>query len=129
MRKEELGEKIVRKHLEINKIATLDEVKRYLATDARMTAFRTLQRLGYRSSYSHRGSYYTLREIPEFDQFGLWSFDGAWFSKHGNLLQTTAALVEQSEAGYTAAELEMLLQVEVKHSCPSLCSRCLHPSL
>ena len=78
--------------------------------------FRTLRRLGCYSSYSHRGGYYTLREIPEFDQFGLWSCHAVWFSKHGNLLQTTAALVEQAEAGYTAAELEVLLQVEVKHS-------------
>ena len=116
MRKEESGDEVVRKHLQVNNIATLDEVRRLLATDARMTAFRTLQRLGYRSSYSHRGGYYTLRELPEFDQFGLWLFQGARFSKHGNLLQTTAALVEQAEAGYTASELETLLQVEVKHS-------------
>jgi hypothetical protein len=116
MKKGEAGEGIVRKHLQVNKIATLDELKRLLATDARMTVFRTLRRLGCSSSYSHRGGYYTLREIPEFDQFGLWSFHTAWFSRHGNLLQTTAALVEQAKAGYTAAELEMLLQVGVKHS-------------
>ncbi len=116
MKKGEAGEEIVRKHLQVNKIATLDEIKTWLATDARMTVFRTLRRLGCCSSYSHRGGYYTLREIPEFDQFGLWSFHAVWFSRHGNLLQTTAALVEQAEAGYTAAELEMLLQVGVKHS-------------
>ena len=125
MKKGEVGEEIVRKHLQANKIATLDEIKTLLATDARMTVFRTLQRLGYCSSYSHRGGYYTLREIPEFDQFGLWSFDATWFSRHGNLLQTTAALVEQAEAGYTAAELEMLLQVGVKHSMLQLKRRCL----
>ena len=116
MKRGEAEKEIVRNHLHANKIATLDEIKTWLATDARMTAFRTLRRLGYCSSYSHRGGYYTLREIPEFDQFGLWSFHAAWFSRHGNLLQTTAALVEQAEAGYTAAELEMLLQVGVKHS-------------
>ena len=109
MERGEAGEEIVRNYLHANKIATLDEIKRWLATDARMTVFRTLGRLGYCSSYSHRGGYYTLREIPEFNQFGLWSFHVAWFSRHGNLLQTTAALVEQAEAGYTAAELEMLL--------------------
>ena len=116
MKRGEAEDKIIRNSLHANKIATLDEIKTWLGTDARMTAFRTLRRLGYCSSYSHRGGYYTLREIPEFDQFGLWSFHSAWFSRHGNLLQTTAALVEQTEAGYTAAELEMLLQVGVKHS-------------
>jgi len=116
MRKGETREGIVRNHLHGKKIAALDEIKTWLATDARMTVFRTLKRIGYYSSYSHRGGYYTLRETPEFDQFGLWSFHAVWFSRHGNLLQTTKALIEQAEAGYTAAELEELLQVEVKHS-------------
>ena len=116
MKRGESGEKIVRNRLHANKIATLEEIKTWLATDARMTVFRTLRRLGCCSSYSHRGGYYTLRETPEFDQFGLWSFHAVWFSRHGNLLQTTAALVEQAEAGNTAAELEVLLQVGVKHS-------------
>ena len=116
MKRGEIRDEIVRNNLHANKIATLDEIKVWLATDARMTVFRTLLRLGYCSSYSHRGGYYTLREIAEFDQFGLWSFHAVWFSRHGNLLQTTAALVGQAEAGNTAAELEALLQVEVKHS-------------
>jgi len=116
MEKRKSGEDIVRKYFQINKIATLDELKKLLTTDARMTVFRTLQRLGYCSSYSHRGGYYTLCGIPEFDQFGLWAFHGARFSQYGNLLRTTAALVEHAEAGYTASELETVLQVEVKHS-------------
>ena len=97
------------------KIADLEDLKGVLKTDVRMTVFRALHSLDYLSSYSHRGQYYTLLQIPIFDEFGLWSSDSIRFSKHGNLLSTARALVEKSEAGYTAAELENILHVEVKH--------------
>jgi len=97
------------------KIATLEEIKAVLGTDVRMAVVRTLKRLLYLSSYSHRGEFYTLFQIPNFDELGLWSFRSVRFSKHGNLLATAARLVEESEGGYTASELENILNVEAKH--------------
>src|SRR5207249_10033445 len=38
-----------------------------LGTSATMTVFRKLKALGYRTSYSHRGKYYTLSGILRFD--------------------------------------------------------------
>lgn len=105
----------VLKFLREKKIANLEELKATLGTDVRMTAFRTLQQLEYLSSYSHRGQFYTLFQIPQFDERGLWSFRLIRFSRHGNLLSTAKALVKESEAGYTAAELENVLHVEAKH--------------
>ena len=95
-------------------IATLAQLKRTLGTTATMTVFRKLKALDYRTSYSHRGQYYTLAELPQFDAQGLWSQEGVWFSRHGNLLQTAAHWVEQAPAGFTAAELQSQLHVEVK---------------
>ena len=57
--------------LQQEKIATLDELKSALGTTGTMTVFRKLKDLGYHSSYSHRGKYYTLHEIPDFDERGL----------------------------------------------------------
>ena len=79
-----------------------------------LTVFRKLRELHYRSSYSHRGKYYTLDEIARFDAIGLWSFRAVWFAKHGTLLRTCAALVAHSEAGFAADELEQVLHVGVK---------------
>jgi len=123
MKRELQREEVVRNQLHRNKIATLGELKAWLATDARMTVFRTLRRLGYYSSYSDRGGYYTLLEIPTFDHLDLWSFRDVRFSRHGNLLQTVSVLVEGAEAGYTASELEIVLQVEAKHSMLELMRR------
>lgn len=105
----------LRKLLTDKKIATLDELEQELRASP-MTVFRALSGLGYLSSYSHRGSFYTLLEIPDFDHLGLWSWGEVRFSRHGNLLETARHWVEHSEAGYTAQELEAVLEVEVKHS-------------
>ncbi len=47
-----------------------------------MTVIRKLKELSYLSSYSHRGKYYTLGAIAEFDVRGLWAFGQAMFSRH-----------------------------------------------
>ena len=49
-----------------SKIATLDELKQALGTSVDVTVFRKLKPLDYLTSYSHRGRYYTLREIARF---------------------------------------------------------------
>jgi len=95
------------------KVLTLDAMKQALRTTAKMTVFRKLRALSYRTSYSHAGKYYTLDEIAEYDQHGLWNYRRIYFSKHGSLLNTIAALVCASASGYFAHELQELLQVRV----------------
>jgi hypothetical protein len=96
------------------KIATMSELKEALGTQADATVFRKLEELAYRTSYSHRGRYYTLDELTSFDQLGLWSFRSVWFSRFGTLISTVEALVGASEAGYDAAEAEAVTHVECK---------------
>ena len=98
------------------KVLDLEIIKQIIGTTSRMTVFRQLKALGYYSSYSHRGKYYTLRPIPVFDQNGLWGYGDAYFSKYGNLMETIPALVKESEAGYFASELERLLHVFVHNA-------------
>jgi hypothetical protein len=105
---------VLRRFLRKNRIATLRQLKDLLGTEADITVFRKLKELSYRTSYSHRGSFYTLDEIATFDERGLWSFDSVWFSRHGTLVATAEERVTQSEAGYFAFELEDVLHVPVK---------------
>lgn len=111
---------VLRQFFDKNKIATLDQLRAALGDPARCTIFRKLGDLQYLSSYSHRGKYYTLRSIARFNSQGLWNFDSVWFSRFGNLLQTAEAFVQQSEAGYSAAELKEILQVKTKHALTQL---------
>ena len=102
------------KLLKKRKIATMAELKQALGTDADATVFRKLKLISARSSYSHRGRYYTLDTIPQFDEWGLWTFRDVHFSKYGTLINTAQTLVESSPDGFLASELEILLQVSVK---------------
>ncbi len=114
MRPERYDPEAVIALLRQRKTATIEDLKAALGTAADATVFRKLAGLDYRSSYSHRGRYYTLDEIVRFDELGLWSFRQVWFSRFGTLVSTVEAVVAASEAGYAAAELESVLHVEVK---------------
>jgi hypothetical protein len=97
-----------------NKIATLDELKQALGTSVDVTVFRKLKLLDYLTSYSHRGRYYTLREVARFDDHGLWSQAGVWFSRLGTLLATAEGFIHHSPRGYFADELAPAVHVEVQ---------------
>lgn len=105
-------EKLLRKQ----KIATMDELKRALETDVAVTVVRKLKLLRYRTSYSHRGRYYTLEDIPRFNDLGLWSYQSICFSRFGTLLSTAEAFVDLSDAGYYASELESVFEVAVDNA-------------
>lgn len=57
------------------------------------------------TSYNKNGRYYTLPDIPAFDQEGIWKFKGTFFSKQGNLKQTIIHLINNSESGLTASQI------------------------
>jgi hypothetical protein len=92
----------------------LSELKRALGTETDLTVFRKLKQLKYLASYTHRGRFYTLREIAHFDDRGLWSHEGVWFSRHGTLLTTAEVFVNQSTGGYYAQELADVLNAEAQ---------------
>ena len=104
----------LRSLLRRNKIATLDELKQALGTSVPVTVFRKLKPLDYLTSYSHRGRYYTLREVAHFEDDGLWSQADVWFSRFGTLLATAEAFVHRAPRGYFADELARALHVEVQ---------------
>ena len=116
MRKQTYNSDSIKEFLKKHKIATISELKTILGTSVKMTVIRKLKELSYHTSYSHRGKYYTLDEIANFDIEGLWQFEPALFSKPGTLLETSKIFINNSEAGLSSLELEKLLHIEVKES-------------
>ena len=93
------------------KVLTKEELLRATQCST-MTAWRLLQSHGYYTSYNCNARYYTLVGIPQFDQHGLWRFRKIGFSKWGSLTKTIIALVQSSETGMTADQLQQLLAVK-----------------
>lgn len=94
-------------------VVELNALYQTLETRSRMSVFRRMKEAGYLSSYTHAGRFYTLRDIPQFDAFGLWRHGEAGFSRAGTLKATVLEAVDQAPAGRTPAELHELLRVRV----------------
>jgi hypothetical protein len=116
MRPEEIFAEKLEKLFKVKKVTSMSEMMEILGTKVEKTVYRKLKELSYRSSYSHRGKFYTLNTFVEFDHQGLWSYRSIWFSKFGTLLNTSNSFVEDSKMGYSAKELKNILRVETKES-------------
>ena len=114
MKKERYHSKELKKLIVKNKMATMVQMKETMGTTVDGTIFRKLRELSYLRSYSHRGKYYTLPEVVRFNEQGLWSYRGVYFSNQGSLLNTIEHHVDYSISGYFEHELESLLDVGVR---------------
>jgi len=84
---------------------------------------RFLAGVGYYSSFTHNGSWYTLHSIPRFGRDGLWFFRDIGFSRAGALTDTLIALTIRSPAGLTAEELGAKLRCRCHSVLVQLCRR------
>jgi hypothetical protein len=80
---------------------------------SRRSLFCDLAAIGYLSSYTHTGRYYTLVSVPDFDADGLWRYQGIGFSRDGTLKATVRRLAEAAEDGRTQRELQLRLGARV----------------
>jgi len=97
-------------------VADLATLFATLDTKSRMSVFRRLSAVGYLTSYSHAGRFYTLRSLPTFDRDGLWCHQGVCFSRHGSLKSTVPYIVANADAGRTQLELQVRLRVRVHNT-------------
>ena len=94
-------------------VLTIVDLKNCLQTNSRMTVFRKLKQLPYKSSYSHSGKYYTLDSFVKYNKSGIWGYNQIYFSKQGTLKRTVLENIADSRSGLSSFELEELLHVPV----------------
>ncbi len=92
------------------KILTIEKLTPLLQCSV-ITVRRRLKKWGTFTSINQNGRYYTLPEIPEFDDNGLWKYQLVLFSKHGNLKQTIIELIKMSEAGLSASDISRIIEI------------------
>lgn len=100
--------KVALQHLEKIKVFNVGELASILTCSIPNARLKLKQWRTY-TSYNQNGKYYTLPEIPEFDDHGLWRYKNVAFSKHGNLKKTIIHLVSVSPAGLSGRQLGELL--------------------
>ena len=75
------------------------------------TLFNKLKVCGYHTSYNFNGQYITLKEIPVFDENGIWKYRQARFSKWTNVEESISHIVNKSPKGLTPNEITEILQI------------------
>ena len=97
-------------------VVQLDALCRVLKTRSQMSVFRRMKPLGYLTSYTHRSRFYTLCDIPCFNESGLWFYGNVGFCQSGTVKAAVKELVDKSEAGRTQQELQNILRVRVQNA-------------
>ena len=95
------------------KIFRIDELAAWLRCSV-PTARRRLREWDAHTSINCNGAYYTLADVPRFDNTGLWWCRQALFSRHGNLRETVCSLVAAAPAGLTSGELSAVLGMQAR---------------
>ncbi len=90
------------------KIFTINKLVSILECSSR-TAQAKLKLWKAYTSYNQNGKYYALPEIPHLNDYGLWRFKKAAFSKHGNLKKTIVYLVSSAPDGLTGRQIGEIL--------------------
>ena len=108
--------KSLRRVLRQQKVLDISGLQRVVKGRSRRSLFRDLAALGYQTSFTHTGRYYTLQEISDFDEQGLWFYGEIGFSRAGTLKETVAQQVEETPQGRTHGELSRLLRVRVHNT-------------
>jgi hypothetical protein len=111
MKKDEKFRNII-KLFNTKKVISFDIITQQITCSQR-TAQRYLKELNSLTSYTHRGKYFTLSTIAQFDMNGFWYFSSIGFSKYGTSIDSILALIQQSENGITKEELENILRIKI----------------
>ena len=81
------------------------------------TVKANFKKLGALTSFNCKGQYYILPEEHSFDESGLLFMSDAGFFKSGNLLAAICHLVDISDSGLGARELDKMLKTR-PYTCP-----------
>jgi hypothetical protein len=98
------------------KVVDLESIQGLFPERSRISIIRDLVKLHYITSYNYAGGYYTLPQLTNFNEDGLWFYGNARFSVHGSLKNTVKNMIDQSPAGKTNDELKHKLGVRVQNT-------------
>jgi hypothetical protein len=103
---------VIRTMIYQKKVVSFASMSRSVLCSA-VTLRRDLTTLQTITSYTHRGSYLTLPDIPTFNGHGIWFFRGIGFSRFNSSLELIVSIIENSKYGITQEEIEALLKIGI----------------
>lgn len=101
-------------HIERKKTISFSELASYFRY-SRRTIFRKLSLVDYLTSYNKSGAGLTLRNIPNFNESGIWNHRDFFFTKWGTLKKAIPKIIDMSPDGLYARDLQDILMVRINN--------------
>jgi hypothetical protein len=95
-----------------SKVSTFDDILARMACST-ITLRRDLNSLKGITSYTHRGTYVTLPDIPAFDETGIRFCKGVGFTTFKNSFELIVNTINEAKNGITREELEAMLRIKI----------------
>ncbi len=93
-------------------VMDIDDLQKQTSS-SRITVLRHLKEIGYITSYNKNAKYYTLLEVANFNETGIFNYKGVLFFKNGGIRELVIKEIESSEKGFTAEELNTKIGTRV----------------
>lgn len=111
-------ERIIRK----SKIQTFEKILDKMDCSS-ITLRRDIKAIDGITSFTHRGEYVTLFDVPSYDKFGIWFYKNIGFTKFKNSLDLVVNVINNAEKGITKEEIEKLLKIKISKQIQILLSQ------
>jgi hypothetical protein len=95
-----------------NIVMDIDDLQKQTSS-SRITVLRHLKEIGYITSYNKNAKYYTLLEVANFNETGIFNHKGILFFRNGGIRDLVIKEIESSEKGFTAEELNTKIGTRV----------------
>lgn len=124
MAKIKITEETIQKIYEDSSVYTADYLKNHFNC-SHQCLWNNLKKVGYYSSFTHNSKYYTLANIPEFNDNGIWFHKVPSVGEVGFTNQKTApnliiSLINSSKAGLSEGEITDIMKIRISNQLISL---------
>ena len=104
------------------KIQTLEQILKHVSC-SEITLRRDIRRINGITSYTHQGRFITLKDIPEFDNNGIWFYRKVGFTKYKNSLELIVHLINNSTEGLSREQIQEILKIQIYQQIQTLLKR------
>jgi hypothetical protein len=112
MQNKETRLKFLKIFIRENQVCTFEKILQEVDYPT-ITLRRDIKSISAITSYTHRGKFITLLNIPIFDENGIWFYKEIGFTQFKNSLDLIINIINRSNEGITQEELEKLLKIKI----------------
>ena len=114
--------KNIKKFIRAKKVQSFEQIFEQVHC-SEVTLRRDLHQINCITSYTHQGRFVTLNDIPVYNDFGIWFYQGIGFTKYRNSLDLIIQLINSSKEGFTREQLQEILKIQIFQQIQTLLNR------